>query len=167
MHKAPAHPPGLEAECVQEYSFIITVRFWPPNTTPLIQPMGQQVISNFKKLDTCPGRFGSVDRASACGLKGPGFDSETKHGGRGRVSPRTVQSAWKKLWPESIAERDLEGFEDNEPVSVVEDIVPLSKSIGLEVDDDDVEELGEDHNTELTTKELQDHQREQQLRSSL
>ena len=56
------------------------------------------------------------------------------------MSSRTIQSTWKKLWPKFIAERDFEGFVD-EPVSVVEDIVSLGKSIGLEVGDDDVEEL--------------------------
>ena len=35
----------------EELDFI-TVKFVPPNTTPLIQPMDQQVISNFKKLYT-------------------------------------------------------------------------------------------------------------------
>ena len=34
--------------------------------------------------------------------------------------------------------------------------------MNLEVNDDDVEEMVEAHNTELTTKELQDLQREQQ-----
>lgn len=63
-----------------------------------------------------------------------------------------MHSAWKKLWPESVAERDFEGLED-EPVSDVEDIVFLCKSRWLEVDDDDVEELVEDQNTELTTTE--------------
>lgn len=51
-----------------------------------------------------------------------------------------------------MAERDFEGLED-EPVSDVEDIVFLCKSRWLEVDDDDVEELVEDQNTELTTTE--------------
>ena len=51
MDSAPAQLLGLEAELVEEYCFI-TVRFLLPNTTPLIQPMNQQVISNFKKLYT-------------------------------------------------------------------------------------------------------------------
>lgn len=38
----------------------------------------------------------------------------------------------------------------------------LGRSMGLEVDGDDVEELAEDRGTELTTEELQDLQREQQ-----
>lgn len=61
----------------------------------------------------------------------------------------------------SVAEGDFEGCE-NEPVSAMEDIASLGKSMGLEVDDDDLGELGEDCSTELTTKELQDLEREQQ-----
>ncbi|KAK1331518.1 hypothetical protein QTO34_009475 [Cnephaeus nilssonii] len=89
---------SLEKELVEEYSFI-TIRFLPPNTTPLIQPMGQQ--------------------------------------------------------------RDFEGFGD-EHVSTV-DIVSLGKYMNLDMEDDDVEELVGDHNTEPTTEELQDLQREKQL----
>jgi len=51
MDNAPAHPPGLAEELMEESDFI-TVKFLSPNTTPLIQPMDQQVISNFKKLYT-------------------------------------------------------------------------------------------------------------------
>ena len=35
--------------------------------------------SDFIKIKICWNRFGSVDRASACGLKGPGFDSGQGH----------------------------------------------------------------------------------------
>ena len=49
MDNEPAHPPGLEEDLLDEYKFI-KIRFLPPNTMPLIQPMDQQVISNFKKI---------------------------------------------------------------------------------------------------------------------
>ena len=78
----------------------------------------------------------------------------------GEVSSRTMPSAQKKLWPESVAERDFEGFEDG-AVSMVKDTVSLGKSIGLKMDANDVEEL-EDQNTEGTTEELSDLQTEQQ-----
>ena len=51
MDNAPAHPPGLADKLMEELDFI-TVKFLPPNTTTLTQPMDQQVISNFKKLYT-------------------------------------------------------------------------------------------------------------------
>lgn len=62
------------------------------------------------------------------------------------MSSRTVQSAWKKLWPSLLLRKDFEGFE-GESVTVVEDIVSQGKSMGLEVDGDDMEELVEAHNT--------------------
>ncbi|XP_014392726.1 PREDICTED: tigger transposable element-derived protein 1-like isoform X2 [Myotis brandtii] len=169
MDKAPAHPPGLEAELIEEHSFI-TVRFLPPNITPLIQPMDQQVISNFKKLYTKALFQRCFEVTSETNLTLREFWKEHFNiltclrlidEAWGGVCSRTLQSAWKKLWPESVADRACEGCEDK-PVSVVEDIVSLGKSMGLEVDDDDVEELVEDHNTELTTEELQDLQKEQQ-----
>ena len=48
LDNAPAHPPGLENDLVDEFNFI-QVEYQPPNTTPLIQPMDQQVIANLKK----------------------------------------------------------------------------------------------------------------------
>ena len=51
LDNAPAHPPNLEDDILEEFSFI-NVLYLPPNTTPLLQPMDQQVIANFKKLFT-------------------------------------------------------------------------------------------------------------------
>nr|KAF6463386.1 tigger transposable element derived 1 [Molossus molossus] len=168
MDKAPAHPPGWEAELAEEYSFI-TVRFLPPYTTPVLQPMGQQVISNFKELYTKALFQRCFEVTSETNLTLREFWKEHFNiltclrlidKAWGEVSSRTMQSAWKKLWPECPAERDSQDFED-EPMSVVEDIVTLGKAMGLEVDGEDVEDLVEDHSTELTTGELQDLQREQ------
>ena len=64
-------------------------------------------------------------------------------------------SAWKKLWPESVAERTFEGFESEVPVE--EEIVSLGKSMGLVMDERDVNELVEEHSQKLTTEELQEH----------
>ncbi|XP_023213594.1 uncharacterized protein LOC111616408 [Centruroides sculpturatus] len=49
MDNVPSHPPNLEDDLDSEHDFI-KIKFLPPNTTPLLQPMDQQVISNFKKL---------------------------------------------------------------------------------------------------------------------
>lgn len=64
-----------------------------------------------------------------------------------------LDSAWKKLWSESVAERTFEGFEPEIPVE--EEIVSLGKSIGLVMDERDVNELVEEHSQELTIEELQ------------
>ncbi|GBO27967.1 hypothetical protein AVEN_201140-1 [Araneus ventricosus] len=49
MDNPPAHPPDLQDDLTEEFKFIKT-QFLSPNTTPLLQPIEQQVISNFKKL---------------------------------------------------------------------------------------------------------------------
>ena len=50
--------------------------------------------------------------------------------------------------------RDFEGFEKAPAETVVDEIVLLSKCLGLEVDSDDVDKLVEDHKEELTTEDL-------------
>ncbi|XP_045594385.2 tigger transposable element-derived protein 1-like [Procambarus clarkii] len=49
LDNAPAHPPQMRDELYPENQFI-AIKFLPPNTTPLFQPMDQEVIANFKKL---------------------------------------------------------------------------------------------------------------------
>ncbi|XP_064078530.1 tigger transposable element-derived protein 1-like [Macrobrachium nipponense] len=127
LDNAPAHPPQIEEEILDEYNFV-KVLFLPPNTTSILQLMDQQVISNFKKLYTkhlfcrC---FEVTENTNltlreflkdhfniAIGLK---IIDIAWQG----VTKRTLTSAWKKLWPENVAERDFEGFEieeEEEPV---------------------------------------------------
>ena len=78
------------------------------------------------------------------------------------VSYKTINSAWKKLWPEAVTPRDFEGFEDDPGSPTVEHIVSLGRSMGLEVNAEDVEELAEEHRAELSTEELQELQKERQ-----
>ena len=79
-----------------------------------------------------------------------------------------MNSAWRKLWPGCVLEQDFEGFETDalaanvEENAIVEEIISLGRSMGLEVDSEDVEELVQDHRTELTTEELVYIQNEQQ-----
>lgn len=49
MEKTPAFPPDLDETLLDEFNFI-TVNLLPSNTTPLLQAMDKNVISNFKKL---------------------------------------------------------------------------------------------------------------------
>ncbi|XP_028654700.1 tigger transposable element-derived protein 1-like [Erpetoichthys calabaricus] len=165
MNNAPAHPPSLQDYVLPELDFI-TVKFLPPNTTPLIQPTDQQVISNFKKLYT-KALFQRCFEVTSDTLTLREFwkdhftfvhcitliDKAWQE-----VSYRTMNSAWRNLWPEAVTEMDFEGFE---AVPIVEDIVSLGRSMGLDVSDGDVEKLVEGHREELTSEELQELEKEE------
>lgn len=169
MDNAPAHPPGLEEDLGMEYDFI-KVKFLPPNTTPLLQPMDQQVISNFKKLYTKElfSRCFQVTNDTELTLRDYWKDHfnilhciNLIDKAWNDVSTRTLKSAWKKVWPSCVPEREeFEGLEAD-AAAVVDEIVSLGKNMGLEVDGNDLEELIEDHSGELTTDELVDLQNEQ------
>ena len=77
----------------------------------------------------------------------------------------TLRSAWKKVWPKIIKERDCEGIVgEPEPATdrVFDDIVTIAETIGLRIDSGDVEELVEEHSEELSTEELQQFLAQQQ-----
>ncbi|XP_015435170.1 PREDICTED: tigger transposable element-derived protein 1-like [Dufourea novaeangliae] len=162
LDNAPAHPPNLEDDLLEEFKFI-NVLYLPPNTTPILQPMDQQVISNFKNLYTKHIFRRCLEVTEKTNLTLREFWKDhfniviclriIDQAWLG-VTTRTLTSAWKKLWPEAVAERAFEGLEPE--VSVVEEIVSLGKSMGLEVDERDVNGLVEEQSQELTTEELHD-----------
>ncbi|GBN70026.1 Tigger transposable element-derived protein 1 [Araneus ventricosus] len=136
LDNAPAHPPNLEDDILEEFKFI-KVLYLPPNTTPILQPMDQQAISNFKKLYTKHLFRRCFEVTENTNL--------------------TLREYWKdnfnnvkKLWPESVAESTFEGFEPEVPVE--EEIVSLGRSMSLVMDERDVNELVEEHSQELTTE---------------
>ena len=111
MDNAPAHPPGLQ-DCVLPELHFTTIKFLPPNTTPLIQPWDQHVISNFKKLYT----KALFQRCFEVTWKSSGkitllssiawlIDKAWQ-----KVSYRTMNSTWRNLWPEAVTERDFQGW---------------------------------------------------------
>ncbi|GBM22811.1 Tigger transposable element-derived protein 1 [Araneus ventricosus] len=167
LDNAPAHPPNLEVDILEEFKFI-KVLYLLPNTTPILQPMDQQVISNFKKLY-------SKHLFRCCFEVTENTNLTLREYWKDHfnivvclrmidqawlsVTTRTLTSAWKKLWPESVAERTFEGFEPEVPVE--EEIVSLGESMGLVMDERDVNELVEEHSQELTTEELQELQSQQ------
>ena len=74
------------------------------------------------------------------------------------VTKRNLISAWKKLWPESVAECEVAGFEEVFEDPVINEIVSVSKILGLDVNKNDINELLEEHSQELTTEELMELQ---------
>ncbi|UYV78607.1 hypothetical protein LAZ67_16002133 [Cordylochernes scorpioides] len=167
LDNAPAHPPNLEDDILDELKFI-KVLYLPPNTTPILQPMDQLVIYNFKKLyiKHLFRRYFEVTESTNLTLREFWKDhfniaiclqiiDQAWLG----VTTRTLTSAWKKLWPEAVAGMIYEELEPG--VSVEEEIVSLGKSMGLEVEERDVNELIEEHTQELTTEEIQELQSQQ------
>ncbi|KAL4009339.1 hypothetical protein ACER0C_003191 [Sarotherodon galilaeus] len=153
IDNAPAHPSGLEDDILEEFSFI-KVLFLPPNTTPLLQPMDQQVISNLKKLTQLTLKeFWKYHFDIVACLKLISLAWR-------EVSRRTLNCAWRKLWPDVVAPRDFEGFEGGpQPEVKVEEIVNLGTALGLEVDEEDINDLVHEHQEELSTAELQERRR--------
>ena len=85
------------------------------------------------------------------------------------MSYRTMNSAWRKLWPNCVTEREFEGCDSvagtstaadveedlREDSPLIDEIVRMAQNLGLEMDSGDVEELLDEHRDELTTEELQ------------
>ena len=180
LDNAPAHPPDLEEDILPEFSFI-KVLYLPPNTTPLLQPMDQQVISNFKKLYTMHlfKRCFEITDTTTISLREfwkEHFDIviclRIINLAWQEVTRRTLNSAWRNLWPDAVASRDFAGFgeedlgesgaenvdepEPVDPSADVQEIVSLGKAMGLVVDADDVNDLIVEHREELTTDDLKE-----------
>lgn len=174
MDNIPAHPLGLEDELLEEHSFI-KVKFLPPYIAPILQPMGQQVISNFKKLYTKAlfWKCFQVTNDTQLTLREFWKDHFSVLNSVNlidiawdQISDRTLNSAWQKLWPDCVLELGLrsETGADTaiEEIALIDDIVSMGRTMGLEVEKEDIDELVEGHSTELTTQELLTLQQEQQ-----
>ena len=55
------------------------------------------------------------------------------------VTKRTLNSAWRTLWPHDILGHDLERLAHEQELPVVKEIVSLGKTRGLEVIEDDIQ----------------------------
>jgi len=70
------------------------------------------------------------------------------------VSVRCLNSAWRPLWPDAVAPRDFKSFQQLEEQPVVQEIVCLGSSKGLQMNKEDMEEIVENHRKELSLEEL-------------
>ena len=158
MDNATAHHRDLDDDFPDGFDFFKEFNeYQTPNTTPLLQPMDQQVIPNFKNLNTralfrkcseltndtqlihkeyCKDHFTFLKSLT---LIDNAWTQETY---------RTHNSAWKKPWPDSVAEGVLEGFESDD-CALNDEVVFMGKVIGLDVESEDVHELLKSHEIEL------------------
>ena len=70
------------------------------------------------------------------------------------VFVRSFNLAWRPLCPDTVVPREFEGFQQLEEEPVVQEIVCMGSSMGLELNEEDMEELVEDHRKELSFEEL-------------
>lgn len=157
VDNAPGHPKNIQEELNNEFNFIKFV-FLPPNTTSLIQPMDQMVISNFKKtylkllfekcFETCDTMSVSLKTfwsdhfniVIAIKLIIKSWDE---------ITSNCLKAAWGPLCPyfnnDSVIETN----------KVMDDIMSNAKKLNLEINQDDVQEFIDDEN-EFSTDELQE-----------
>ncbi|GIY76762.1 tigger transposable element-derived protein 1 [Caerostris darwini] len=138
LDNAPAHPPNLEDDILEELKFIKHLFRRCFEVTESTNLTLREFWKDHFNIAIC---LQIIDQAWL------------------GVTTKTLTSAWKKLWPEAVAERIYEELEPG--VSVEEEIVSLGKSMGLEVEERDVNELIEEYTQELTTEEIQELQLQQ------
>ena len=112
MDNATAHSQDLDDGLPDGFDFI-KVKFLPPNETPLLQPMDQQVISNFIELyaQTLFQKCFEMTNDRQLKLRESWKDPFTTlncltliDNAWTQVTFRTLNSAWKTFLPDSLAE---------------------------------------------------------------
>lgn len=158
IDNAPGHPSTLVGAHPN-----IQVKFLPPNTTSLIQPLDQGVFAAFKLYYTrrCFQRIlDSIELDSAETITSSwkkfnvadciaDIDSSLME-----LKPSSINACWKNLWPEVVIQENQPPLLTNQE----EAIVNLAHKIGGEGFEDvrceEIRDLIESHRNELNEKEL-------------
>ncbi|XP_013109419.2 tigger transposable element-derived protein 1-like [Stomoxys calcitrans] len=143
LDNAPSHPVYCD-----DYSENIKVVFMPPNTTSVIQPMDQGVISNFKSY-YLRRNFSQLLKATD-GDNMPSMKDFWKNYSIRMAVENIIQSwkevkescmngAWRQLWPECII-KDME--EINDVPSICKELAETARNANFEgVEEEDISEL--------------------------
>lgn len=154
LDNAPGHPRTLSDLCSE-----VKVVYLPPNTTSILQPMDQGVISTFKAyylretfnqaLRASEGETGvSLKEFWRCYNIRQAIENISKSWDE--VSEKTMNAVWKNLWDDCA---NFLGFDITE--DVINETVDLARMIGLdEVEAEDIQDLIEANKEELTDIDL-------------
>ena len=160
IDNGPGHPQNISIEDED-----VEVVFLTPNTTSLLQPLGQGIISCGKDSHTCP----VIDMVRAA------IDADNKlqvmdcwksftiadaitliEAAMDELKSETDSDCWKNLWIEAV--NDFKGFTGIN--REVKKIIRTARGIGGEsladIIGEEVEELIKQHHEVLTNEELED-----------
>ncbi|KFD62566.1 hypothetical protein M514_25302 [Trichuris suis] len=156
LDNAPGHPPGLD-----DLRDNVQVVFLPSNTSSLIQPMDQGVIATFKAY------YLRRTFKQAINFLGSDGRHTLKESWRGyhimnaienlavawhEAKTSTMNLAWRKICPEAIAELTVL----EQPLqNVHRELGELAHEVGFsDINEEDILELLESHDEELSNKDL-------------
>lgn len=157
IDNAPSHPVYLD-ELSENVKFV----FLPANTTPIIQPMDQGVISNFKSYylrRTFKLLLSETDGQDQLTIlefwkkfnimKAIEIISDSWK----EVKPTCMNGAWRKIWPECV--KILCDAEVDDAPAVCHEISNLASEFNFEgMEENDLNELLTSHNQEFSNEEL-------------
>jgi hypothetical protein len=159
LDNAPGHP----QEDLQFAHPNIEVRFLPPNTTSILQPMDQGIIATFKAYYTRRTFKGIVDvmdldeelTVTDCWKKYDISQCITNiKESVAEITQTTLNACWKNLWPQAV--NNFTGFPNIEAdVQRIAGEASRIRGIGA-VNVEDVQELLKSHAEELTEEELEE-----------
>lgn len=157
IDNAPSHPTNLSdlTTCIP-----VEVVFLPPNTTALIQPMDQGVISNFKAYylrRTFKQMFEKTDGEEKQSIREFWKNYNIMNAvaninlSWNEITERSLKGVWKNIWPDLSKSEDIGHSVD------MDEIVELAKQTGLdEVNVEDVEEIIQETAASLSNDELKE-----------
>lgn len=158
LDNAPSHPVDLD-ELSENIKFV----FLPPNTTALIQPMDQGVISNFKSYylrRTFKELFTATEGIDNITMKLFWKNFSILNGIKfialswDEVTTKSMNGSWRKLWPECI-QYELGNETSDETLNVIREVAGLADTMQIEgMEVEDIQELLNSHNEGMTNAEL-------------
>ena len=176
LDNAPAHPQTV-LDLHEDINFV----YLPPNTTSLLQPMNQGVIRMFKThflqkawrslSRKCDVSLEELEKAAEAPEDPVELQKDVvRHHWKEyticdalwhvrdawkEVTESCIRGAWKKLCPDLAV--DFRGFDMSEGLLRERlKCLEVARTVGLEMEEDDVESLLESIGKELTTEELDD-----------